>query len=73
MNKKLKELRVKLKNRRLCLGLLVEDLARKLIVNPEHIVRLENGNVKPSLLALEKWSNALGFEVEVNLLEIKNE
>lgn len=49
-------------------GLTQEDLARMLNTKQESIARLEGGGSLPSLSTMKKIANALGADLEINLL-----
>ena len=53
---------------RLAKGLTQEDLARMLNTKQESIARLESGGSLPSLSTMKKVANALGADLEINLM-----
>ena len=57
---------------RLAKGLTQEDLARVLNTKQESIARLESGGSLPSLSTMKKIANALGADLEINLLPKKS-
>ena len=56
---------------RLARGFTQEDLARLLNTKQESIARLEGGGSLPSLSTMKKLANALGADLEINLLPQK--
>lgn len=47
-------------------------LAGKMDISNENIARWERGETSPTLNSLEKWAEALGYEIELMLKEPAN-
>lgn len=59
-----KAIGLKIKERRLSLGITQETIANHLDVNPSHISNIERGRTNPSLSALVKIANFLECSVD---------
>lgn len=64
-----KKIGLKIKERRIALGITQEYLANKLDVNPSHISNIECGRANPSLTALVKIANILECSVDCFIYE----
>ena len=48
-----------------------EKLAKLINSHQSHIARLETGEVSPSIRALKRYAEGLGFKIELNFVPIK--
>lgn len=65
----MKDLPAKLRRRREALGMSQRSLADAMGTCQSHVCEMENRNYLPKLTTLIAWSNALGFDVEVRLVD----
>lgn len=66
-----KELRKKtvvmLKAIRQTKGIKLREMARMMDMAPENLCRVENGNILPGILLLDRYAEALGYEIIINV------
>ena len=66
----IEELGNKIKGRRKTLGITQKHLAELAGVNPNTIIRIENGKINPTIEVVNSIANVLGMELTISVKKI---
>ncbi|MCK5344166.1 MAG: helix-turn-helix transcriptional regulator [Candidatus Heimdallarchaeota archaeon] len=66
----MEELGIKIKGRRKTLGITQKHLAELAGVNPNTIIRIENGKINPTIEVVNSIADVLGMELTISIKKI---
>ena len=66
----IEELGIKMKGRRKTLGITQKHLAELAGVNPNTIIRIENGKINPTIEVVNSIADVLGMELTISIKKI---